>query len=118
MMWLLSNWKVIVSFLGSAVLAVTASLWIMIPRVKLAQSERDVARVELTGTRIAFEAEKVSTSAAVDAANRCQADTAERESRFTTAIGEAQLASQRCRVQLAKCVTPEAVIERAGGMFQ
>lgn len=82
-----------------------------------ARIERDMARTELASMTAGLEAERISTHAATDAAERCSADHTESNLRFTSVLAGARAEADRYRAQARACVSPAAVAERLGKVF-
>lgn len=102
---------------GLVVIGLGLALVVLNAQRNTARAERDLARVQLVGMTAAVDAANISTHAAVGAAERCAADGAEGERRFTSVLRAAHDEADRCRAQLRACVTPAAVAERLRAVF-
>src|SRR5687768_15976144 len=79
------------------------------------KAQRNIARVELAGTRAAFEAEKAGTAAAVDAARRCNVEATLTAGSYERALRAARAASAKARK--AQGTTPADLERRFGRVF-
>jgi hypothetical protein len=98
--------------LGAAIVTLFVLFRITEGQRDTARAERDLARTQYAGALAAFEAEKVSTLAAVTAAQSCAADSADADKRCSTVILAGQKTAAALRAQLGKCQTVGALIER------
>lgn len=103
--------------LGFAIVGAALVILLLRGELAAARGERDVARAQYITVEAAFENEKLAAKEAADAADRLERENAEQAGRSSSAMSDLRAESARYRVQLSKCVTPEAVADRMGELF-